>query len=301
MDYAQLVAFERIVREGSFSRAAWSLNIAQPTISARIKTLEQELGGKLFERNNRRVTLTERGVNFLPHARQALAAMTDGLQAASVKQGGRQGHLTIGVLRSLTECLLGPTLATFHTAYPKVDYLIYEGRHEQIIGLLVDGQIELGLITWPCLTPPPVEVTPLLHFHEEVVLATGKDHPLAQFESVTQERLLEYADLFILCRWWQMTPDVIHHLAYKSRHRVDAPTGLGLYLLTQSLGIGFLPRTLILSELATGQVREIVVTDLPPIYRNSALVHLARNNALSQVATNFIATLEHQAKNLDLK
>ena len=82
MDVDQLIAFERIVREGSFSRAAWELHIAQPTISARIQALEHELGGPLFVRNSRRVSLTERGASFLPYARRALAALTEGSEVA---------------------------------------------------------------------------------------------------------------------------------------------------------------------------------------------------------------------------
>ncbi|HEX5691219.1 MAG TPA: LysR family transcriptional regulator, partial [Roseiflexaceae bacterium] len=75
MDLHQLMAFERIAREGSFSRAAWSLQIAQPTISARIQALEQEVGGALFVRGGRRVTLTERGESFLPYARRAMEVL----------------------------------------------------------------------------------------------------------------------------------------------------------------------------------------------------------------------------------
>ncbi len=55
MDLEQLQAFERIVREGSFSRAARSLDIAQPTISARIQALEVEVGGALFLRGGRKI------------------------------------------------------------------------------------------------------------------------------------------------------------------------------------------------------------------------------------------------------
>src|SRR4051812_32608712 len=50
VDTDQLLTFERIVREGSFSRAAWSLDLAQPTVSARIHALEQSVGGPLFAR-----------------------------------------------------------------------------------------------------------------------------------------------------------------------------------------------------------------------------------------------------------
>lgn len=61
MDTDQLLAFERIVREGSFSRAARALNIAQPSISARIQALEQEVGGPLFLRSGRKITLSSLG------------------------------------------------------------------------------------------------------------------------------------------------------------------------------------------------------------------------------------------------
>ncbi|MBO0795369.1 MAG: LysR family transcriptional regulator, partial [Ktedonobacteraceae bacterium] len=73
MDIDQLRTFERVVREGSFSRAARSLDISQPTISARIQALEQEVGGALLQRGGRTIALTERGESFLPYARQAIA------------------------------------------------------------------------------------------------------------------------------------------------------------------------------------------------------------------------------------
>ncbi|MCB9158140.1 MAG: LysR family transcriptional regulator, partial [Caldilineaceae bacterium] len=69
MDLQQLTAFDRIVRQGSFSRAARELHIAQPTISARIQALEQEVGGPLLARSNQGVKLTALGVSFLPYAR----------------------------------------------------------------------------------------------------------------------------------------------------------------------------------------------------------------------------------------
>jgi DNA-binding transcriptional LysR family regulator len=170
MDLEQLLAFDRIVREGSFSRAAWALNIAQPTISARIQALEQEVGGALFVRNNRRVSLTERGVGFLPYARRALAALTDGVEAARQAQYGQRGRLTMGALRSLTGGLLGPALATFHADYPHVECCIHEGRHEQIVELLADGLVELGLIDWQFNYEPIAEISPLLQFLERVIL-----------------------------------------------------------------------------------------------------------------------------------
>src|SRR5689334_15702431 len=91
VDTEQLATFARIVREGSFSRAARALDLAQPTISARIQALEQEVGGPLFTRGGRTVTLTARGESFLPYAQRALAVLSEGIDAARLVESGQRG------------------------------------------------------------------------------------------------------------------------------------------------------------------------------------------------------------------
>jgi len=119
MDIDQLIAFDRIVREGGFSRAAWELHIAQPTISARIHALEQEVGGPLFARSSRRISLTALGTSFLPYARRAIEVLAEGAAAAREAQDGQRGRLTIGALGSLAGCLLAPALAQFQRGHPR--------------------------------------------------------------------------------------------------------------------------------------------------------------------------------------
>jgi len=82
IDLEQLITFERIVREGSFSGAAWALDIPQPTVSARIKTLEQTVGGALFHRRGRQISLTDLGQTFLPYAQRTIAILTEGVEMA---------------------------------------------------------------------------------------------------------------------------------------------------------------------------------------------------------------------------
>ena len=101
MDIGQLLAFERIAREGSFSRAARQLDITQPTISGRIQTLEQELGGPLFVRGGRKLTLTERGENFLSYVQRALEVLNEGIEVARLSETGQHGRITVGTLQAL--------------------------------------------------------------------------------------------------------------------------------------------------------------------------------------------------------
>src|SRR5262245_3177974 len=102
MNTEQLITFERIVREGSVSRAAWALGLAQATISARIQALEREVGGPLFVRRGRGVALTDLGVSFRPYAQRALDVLQASVVAAQQAQAGQRGRVTIGVLESLS-------------------------------------------------------------------------------------------------------------------------------------------------------------------------------------------------------
>ena len=72
MDLGQIEAFVQVAHHHSFSKAAESLFLTQPSVTARIQSLERDLGETLFERNGRGVRLTEMGASFLPFARRSL-------------------------------------------------------------------------------------------------------------------------------------------------------------------------------------------------------------------------------------
>ncbi|MGL4608260.1 MAG: LysR family transcriptional regulator [Trueperaceae bacterium] len=295
MDINQLIAFERVVREGSFSKAAWSLGIAQPTISARIQGLEQTVGGALFHRG-RTVKLTERGISFLPYARRAITTLQEGLEAVRLTHSGERGRLTIGVLRSLTGKFLSPALAKFQKHYPEVECFVNEGNHWQMSELLADGVIELAIICYPVIHPALIDITPLLNFREDVVLTAAKHHPLAKKKRVSKAEILEYAHPLILSRWWQVTPSAITSLASRTQAVADLPTDTAKFLLREGRGLGFFTKMVILPELESGSVVELFVTDMPPIYRDTALVRLSRNTELSPAASNFVEMLQAESE-----
>jgi LysR family transcriptional regulator, low CO2-responsive transcriptional regulator len=295
VDIDQLIAFERVVREGSFSKAAWSLGIAQPTISARIQGLEQTVGGALFHRG-RKVKLTERGLSFLPYARRTIATLQEGLEAIRLAHSGERGRLSVGVLRSLTGRFLSPALGKFQRLYPEVECYVREGDHWQLVEMLADGVIELAVICYPVLEPALTDITPLMQFREDVFPAVSKHHLLAKQRRVTQADILEQANPFMLLRWWQITPAPIATLATKAKYIADLPTNTGRFLVQDSMGIGFFTKMVILPELEDGSVVRLEVSDMPPIYRDTALVKLSRNTEVSPAASNFSQLLQVEAK-----
>jgi DNA-binding transcriptional LysR family regulator len=291
MDIDQLIAFDRIVREGSFSRAAWELHIAQPTISARIQALEQEIGGPLFARSSRKISLTALGTSFLPYARRAIDVLAEGAAAAREAQDGQRGRLTIGVLGSLAGCLVAPALAQFQRGHPRVECYVRAGSHQRMVDLLCDGVVELGLIAWPCIDPLSVELTPLLKLSEPVVLAAPARHPLAQQRSVSQQDVADQAAPLLLVRWWQSTPASVARIVSRAQAVANVPPETAHRMLLEGVGIGFFTRTHIAAALASGQLRELPIADMAPIARESALVRLARQKEISVVGTEFIADM----------
>ncbi len=298
MNTDQLIAFDRVVREGSFSRAAWGLKIAQPTVSQRIRALEKELGGPLLVRNNKRVTLTQRGQNFLPHARQMLNAYQRGTDAAQSEGSVIHGELRVACLRSLTGGLLAPALHAFQQQNRSVFCYVEEGNQWQIVEWLHDGKVELGVIAWPNLGTQLSEMQPLLELREPFDLMVHRSHPLAQLETVTREGVAQLSRPLLHQRLWQTTPALLIDLIADAYEVIDVPTDTARLLLAAGTGAGFINRAQVLSGLLSAELIPLTITDMPPLDRTSALVKLTRGSDLSAAATAFLAHITTQATSL---
>lgn len=299
MNQDQLIAFERIVREGSFRRAAWSLHIAQPTISARIQALEETVGGPLFVRGRRQLRLTELGIAFLPYVRKALSTLDEGIEAARLAQRGERGRVTLGILGSLAGGFLTPVLSAFHRRYPEVACLAEDGNHQQVLEWLIDGVVELGIIAWPRTDAFAVDVTTLTKLHEEVILVCTPQHPLARLPEVRQADIVALSNPFLLMRWWQITPDPLAQLAMQTKAVFDLPEATGYRLVRNGMGAGFFNYTQVAADLEQRSLVQLSVVDLPRLYRDTAVVCLSPPpTTLPMPTQNLLDLLRTQAKRM---
>ncbi|HZU69039.1 MAG TPA: LysR family transcriptional regulator [Ktedonobacteraceae bacterium] len=297
MDIDQLQAYERIVRDGSFSRAARALNITQPTISARIQALEQEVGGKLFTRAGRKVALTERGESFLPYARRALEVLAEGVEAAQLTQEGKRGRVTVGTIESLAGGFLASSIASFHDTHPKVDFFVRTGHSDQVVEMLYDGVVKLGLISWPLFNP---DLIPLLHFREPLILVAPAGSSLIGRGTVTLTEA-QRAKGHLLKVQWQWGPPVnitLLRITEQMSPMVELPFETVRHLLLDGIGAAFLTRALVAEDLKSGRLVEVEVADLPPAYRESALVYLAHRGPLNAVLADFVEVMREEAGEL---
>jgi LysR family glycine cleavage system transcriptional activator len=145
-----LRAFEAAARHLSFTRAAAELNVTQTAISHQIRRLEEELGIKLFIRQNRALALTPKAKDYLPGIRAAFNDLRLATDRVLRKQGDRV--LTVSTLASLAAKWLLPRLSGFQEAHPDIDVRITTST--SLVDFRngdVDAAIRYGRGEWPGL------------------------------------------------------------------------------------------------------------------------------------------------------
>ena len=187
MDLRQLRVFVEIVRQGSFTRAAERLHIAQPAVSISIRKLEDELDLILLNRQEKRISLTAEGESLLRHAERIL----DNLSAAETEmaelRGLTQGEVRIGIPPMMSSYYFPQIIREFCDAYPNLKLTVTGEGAASIQRLLSRGELDMGVITGSNL----IDGLSSRHFlREEIVACVPLDHPLAGRKSLSLAEFL---------------------------------------------------------------------------------------------------------------
>lgn len=268
MDLDQLRTFDRIVREQSFTKAAAYLNITQATASMRIRALEQLLGVTLFQRG-RTVTLTDQGMTFLPFARRIIGTVQEGREALRRVERGR---IAIASLRSLVSPLITEPLLRFQQRYPGVDVVVNEGRQAQIVAMLHERDVEMGILCWPNIDPLLVDLVPLVIMRERVPLVVAPEIAAKLPSRPSIEDVLALVPRVISLRWWQAEPETAAALVRLAKTSVELPTGPARRLAIKGEGLGFFVNSAVADDIAAGRLVEIAPPDFEPLHRDTAMV-----------------------------
>lgn len=146
MNLRQFTYFLAITEKASFQKAAQALFVSQPSISAQIKLLEEELNVQLFERRFDGVVLTPEGHVFLAHAKGVMAAVEATRQSMRVHQSAAVGTVSIGISGSLTSLLTVPLISRALEKFPNIKVRVVSGLSGHISGWLSEGKLDFGLI-----------------------------------------------------------------------------------------------------------------------------------------------------------
>ncbi|RZQ59497.1 LysR family transcriptional regulator [Amycolatopsis suaedae] len=145
IDLRLLNQFVAVAEEGGFGRAAARLHMAQPPLSAAIRRLETELGGRLFDRTSKGARLTPAGQVFLTEARAVLARAARATDAGRSAAAGRAGTLRLAFVGSATFEVLPGMLTAFRAANPDVELVLTEATTAQQVRMLLDDDVDAGI------------------------------------------------------------------------------------------------------------------------------------------------------------
>jgi DNA-binding transcriptional LysR family regulator len=146
MDIRRLEIFAKVAELGSFSRAAESLFLTQPTISEHVRALEDELGVQLLDRLGRGATPTRAGQLLLGYAHRMLALSREAHQALERFQGRMSGELIVGGSTIPGEYVLPALIGQFKAKYPDILISLLIGSTRQVSEWLEEGRVEVGVV-----------------------------------------------------------------------------------------------------------------------------------------------------------
>ena len=174
MNVRALTYFAAVVEEGSVSRAALRLRIAQPALSLHILNLERDLDTELLHRTARGVTATESGARLYQHARDILARLAQAREDVRGHAASAVGEVVLAMTQSVAKTLALPVFQQATSAFPGIALRLSESNTGHVPTLLRQRQIDLG-ITFKAQNDPAIHETPLVE--EDLYLVSPAARP----------------------------------------------------------------------------------------------------------------------------
>jgi DNA-binding transcriptional LysR family regulator len=182
MEMRHLVTFVCVADLLNFTRAAEQLHLAQSSVSAQIRQLEEDLDVRLFDRIGRSVLLTEAGEKLYAYARR-MNEMTKEIRADIKDDTHARGTLTIRAPETVASIYMPEVTRQFHNLHPKVKLKFINCDDRQLKEELNTGRIDLAFLLTDTVAFRDVNVRLLKE--EKLIMAAGPGHPLTQKTSVT--------------------------------------------------------------------------------------------------------------------
>ena len=215
MSDRRLQVFHAVAGVLSFTRAAESLHMTQPAVTHQIRQLEEELGTRLFDRANNRISLTEAGEEVLGYASRILGLYGEMQESVKALTGERAGLVTLGASTTVAEYMLPELLGDFRARFPDVRIRLRVANTDAVVAMVADNAIDLGVVEGA------VDNGMLLVEEcrrDELQVLVPPDHELARESAIAPEALLAWP--FVFREDGSGTRSVIER--YLAEHGIDA-------------------------------------------------------------------------------
>ena len=185
----RLKVFRAVAEHLSFRKAAEHLFLTQPAVTLQIKALEDDLGMRLLDRTSRGVSLTPQGELLLGYARKIAGLVGEAEQELGSGDGRSTGEFSLGVSTTIAQYVLPRLLGAFLSEYPRVQLSLLSGNTSEIVELLLNDRVSIGLIEGPARARG-VRTEPFMQ--DELVLIVSPDYEVDRMsaEQLVAETLL---------------------------------------------------------------------------------------------------------------
>ena len=282
----QLRAFVTLAEQRSFTRAAALTHLSQPAFSALIRSLEEAIGQRLFDRSTRHVDVTIEGREFEVAARRVLAEVEAAFETARDFDARRRGRVSVALLPSLAAGWLPPVLAEFRAQHPGIELQVADVLSEGCIEQVRSGQADFAIAAIRVDTP---ELRAELFCTDRFHLVCPRDHPLAAAPSLRPRDLAPYPFIHLArtSSVRQYLDAAVHPLQMRTLLELDQlSTVMGM--VRAGLGISVVP-SLTLFHFRDPEVA-VRMLDWPGLTRRLYLVR-RRDRSLSLAADSLYRLL----------
>lgn len=284
--------FYTVAKAGSLTKAAKQLYISQPAVSQAIKQLENELGGKLFNRTHSGITLTEvGGVQVFQIVEKALKLLDSAQLKYSELKTTATGLVRVGASDLVMTKYLLKYVKEYHKRYPNVNLSLINGITGDIINKLLDKRLDIGVINLPIDDSRVTLLTGGLHLHDTFV--AGSRFKELTYGITPLNRLQDYPllmlDLSTTTR--QSIINFAHSLGIHLHPEIEC-SGLDMMveLAKSNVGIACVPREFVEEELKNGELFEIRTEPTLPS-RSMGLV-IDKDETMTFAVKEFLGMLE---------
>lgn len=272
-------AFVYVIHCGSFNKAAEALYLSQPSVTARIQSLERELDCRLFDRLGKQVQITEEGRRFLPYAQQLLVTYRKGKQLVNLKKTLPQ-EFRIGCTVSVSNYMIPVLLPLLKNKFPNNRYKFVTGITSEIVDKVLNKEVDIGFVRG--VNHPNLHS---VKFYEDPIsLYVPKDHPFAGASSVSAEQIAEQPLVFFECGAldWLRIHRLFENLDRPPNIQIQTDNSeMAKKLVLNDAGISFLPGLSVGREVAAGSLVPVPVPGTDGIsLQTNIIANLGEHSAL---------------------
>lgn len=278
MNIENIEAFVYVIHYGSFNKAAEVLFLSQPSVTARIQSLERELDCRLFDRLGKQIQLTEEGKRFLPYAQQLLQILQKGkLQLNQNK--ALPNEIRIGCTVSVANYVIPDLLTAFKRKYPDLHFKLVTGTTDEVVNKVLNKEIDIGFVRHT--NHPNLQSVKL--YEDPIRLHVYEGHPFIGDENVSIEQIGHHPFVFFECGaldWIRI------HRVFEGLH--EPPTveiltdnlETAKKLVLQKTGICFLPSLCAFEEVNDGKLFPIHFPEVGGIALQTNMIALNGENSV---------------------